>query len=634
MPERDPARTAPILASRPVPESPVSSERSPARGAGRGDLLASLSASRLAPLAPLALFALLLLLSWDRWFSPFQDSGRELATAWRLATGELLYKDVVFRYGPLPPLADAAALRLFGVQAGSLVAVRLGLSLAGLWAAWRLARRLVRSRSLAAAAVSLVVGSCFFLTGGGAWPFPYSGAALAGHVGTWVALELALGAKGRGWSLGAGILAGLAAGTKAEILPVALAGPLLALALRRPRREALEAGLAAVLLAGAAWTLPVLLLGSDTMTTNGFLVALHVPAAWTEAYSRVFWGGATAEGFLRGGFVRALGPSAAYLALSLAFVALAGGERREPAGARATGPSRGRLATCFVLGLLAVLVPGSLELNALLPLAVVGLAWTAWGVFSGWTPSTAWTGLRARARCRAPLLAVGASMLPAVSRQPFSLLATSPYAAFSAPLALLVAATVLGRRLGARRALPLAAFVAGLACAQAGDRVLSWRLYPREEASFVRGRFLLYPAEARLLRACVESAREQAGPGERFATFPEAGIVNFLADRRSPFADEQFFPGSQDAEGERRMVRALATEPPRAILVVDRNLSEFGARGFADGYLGAFASQMARDYEPAARLGDPSAPSGPGARAATATLWLRRAPQPRRLPAR
>jgi hypothetical protein len=589
---------------------------------------AALRPSRLAPLAPAALFGLLLFLSWGRWFSPFQDSGRELATAWRLATGESLYRDVVFRYGPLPPLADAAALRLLGVEAGSLVALRLAVSLAGLWAAWRLARRLLRDRLLAAAAVSLVVGACLFLTGGGAWPFPYSGAALAGHAGTWVALELALGSRGRGRSLAAGLLAGLAAGTKIEILPVALAGPLLALALRRPRREAATASLAALLLAGAAWGGPVLLLGRETLTTNGFLVALHVPAAWAEAYSRVFWGGATAEVFFRGGFLRTLGPSAVYLALALAFVALSGTDRPDRPDRtdrperRPAGPSPGRLAACAALGGAAFLVPGSLELNALLPLAVAGVAWEAAGALRAGGRG----GGRSRARAGAPLLAVGASMLPAVARQPFSLLATSPYAAFSAPLALLVAAALLARRLGRRGTLPLAAFLAGLAAAQAGDRALSWRLHPREESAFARGRFLLFPSEARLLSACVEAARRTAGPGEAFAAFPEGGIVNFLADRKSPFADEQFFPGSQDAEGERRMVGALAEKPPRGILVVDRDLSEFGARGFADGYLRRFAAEVARLYRPVARLGDPSAASGPGARAATATLWVPRQP--------
>ena len=102
-------------------------------------------------------------------------------------------------------------------------------------------------------------------------------AALTGTIGAWWALELALASESLRSSLVAAAVAGLAAGTKLEFLPIALAGPLLVLGLRRPRKEAILAGLLAVGEAGIAFGGPVLAFGTDVMRRQGFLIALDVP---------------------------------------------------------------------------------------------------------------------------------------------------------------------------------------------------------------------------------------------------------------------------------------------------------------------------------------------------------------------
>src|SRR5512141_1321980 len=219
-------------------------------------------------LLPHLVFALLFVATFRRWVLPFEDSGREMNTALRLAEGEALYRDVGYSYGPLSPLIDGFLLRSFGRHLDVLVAWRTVLALLGVEALRRLARRLAPDESLAAALCSFAVAACAFGIGG-SWPFPYSVAALTGTVGMWWALELALASGSLYTSLLAGAVAGLAAGTKLEFLPVALAGPLLVLGLRRSRKEALLASLLAVGEAGIAFGGPVLALGAGLMKRQG-----------------------------------------------------------------------------------------------------------------------------------------------------------------------------------------------------------------------------------------------------------------------------------------------------------------------------------------------------------------------------
>ena len=78
-------------------------------------------------LLPYAVFFVLYAATFQRWVLPFEDSGREMNTALRLAQGEVLYRDVGYSYGPLSPLIDGVLLRTFGrrrVVGGSRIPVR------------------------------------------------------------------------------------------------------------------------------------------------------------------------------------------------------------------------------------------------------------------------------------------------------------------------------------------------------------------------------------------------------------------------------------------------------------------------------------------------------------------------------
>src|ERR1017187_6035665 len=129
-------------------------------------------------LLPHLVFAVLFVVTFKRWILPFEDSGREMNTALRLAEGEVLYRDIGYSYGPLPPLIDGLLLRTFGRSLDVLVAWRTVLALLGVEALRRLARRLAPGEALAAGISSFGIAARAFGVGG-SWPFPYSAAALA-----------------------------------------------------------------------------------------------------------------------------------------------------------------------------------------------------------------------------------------------------------------------------------------------------------------------------------------------------------------------------------------------------------------------------------------------------------------------
>jgi hypothetical protein len=57
----------------------------------------------------------MMLWSWRGWPDPLIDFGQQLYVSWRLAEGDVLYRDVAYLYGPLSPYLNALFFQLFGV---------------------------------------------------------------------------------------------------------------------------------------------------------------------------------------------------------------------------------------------------------------------------------------------------------------------------------------------------------------------------------------------------------------------------------------------------------------------------------------------------------------------------------------
>lgn len=557
-------------------------------------------------LLPHLVFALLFVATFRRWVLPFEDSGREMNTALRLAEGEVLYRDVGHPYGPLSPLLDGFLLRTFGRSLDVLVAWRTVLALLGVEALRRLARRLAPDESLAAALCSFAVAACAFGIGG-SWPFPYSVAALTGTVGMWWALELALASGSLYTSLLAGAVAGLAAGTKLEFLPVALAGPLLVLGLRRSRKEALLASLLAVGEAGIAFGGPVLALGAGLMKRQGFLVALDVPESWRHVYEAVLFGGMSARTFANGGFLEVLFPSALAVGFVLTLSAAAG------------VPGRLLAPLLFLTGGLTFFSSGNRWLHSLLPLA----ACVAIGALV--QAAIAWR--RGIPSILAAPVGVALVMLPALLRQPF-FLRNPVYGAFSAPLALVVALAWLARRFSARPA--FTALVLGLCLAQIGARVQGIGLAPLTFVKLPGLSVFLLPSEARFVLEAERVIRETVPEGGTVGIFPEPGFLLFATGRKNPFVDELFVPGTQNAAAEDLMIRRLRERAPDALLVTNRAYPEYGAAVYGHGLLDRFFLEVSRRYVPVRKIGGELGPA-PLRHASEGLLFVPRERAPRGL---
>ncbi len=76
--------------------------------------------------APFLLYGLLiavfLQLSWMKWGDLIVDTGKEWYFPAQLLSGKMLYRDLVWLYGPLVPYLNALFFRIGGIQIGSLVA--------------------------------------------------------------------------------------------------------------------------------------------------------------------------------------------------------------------------------------------------------------------------------------------------------------------------------------------------------------------------------------------------------------------------------------------------------------------------------------------------------------------------------
>ena len=553
-------------------------------------------------LLPHAVFVVLWVATFRRWILPFEDSGREMNTAWRLACGESLYRDVGYSYGPLAPVLDAGLLRLFGRSVDVLVAWRTAAALLGVEALRRLAARLARGAAASSAIAAFAVAACAFGVGG-SWPFPYSVAALLGMVLTWASVERALSSGRLRASLAAGLLAGLAAACKLEVVPGALAALFFALLAHRSRREA--AGVAALAggVAALAYGAPVALFGLPLMRRQGFLISLDLPESWRRVYERsVVFGGMSRADFLGGGFLGVLFPSAVFLAVSFLLLRL----RRADAPAFRVG--------FFLLAVVATVAgPRNEALHALLPAALLAItAALASGVVR----------LARGDRSGAVYAAVAAAALPAVLRQPF-FLRNPVYGAFSAPLALVVVLAWAARRVEARRA--FLAAVLGLGAAQAALRIEGIALAPLALTRLPGLSAFLLPEEGRFLTEAAAAIEKAVPPGGAAAVFPEPGTLLFVTNRRNPFVDELFLPGVQDAAAEDEMIRRLDADPPAVILVTNRRFPEFGAATYGHGLLDRFFAKIAARYTAAGTIG-----GGPAAlrHASSAVLLVPRASGP------
>lgn len=211
--------------------------------------------------------------SWGTWPDVVVDFGRELYVPWRLAAGDVLYRDIAYFNGPLSPYFNALLFRLFGTSLLTLVIANI-LVLAALLILLYAIISEIASRGTALLACLTVLALFAFaqmeMTGNSNWICPYAHEMTHGLTLAILSLYLLwvhACRQGRMWVVGSGMAIGLVFLTKCELFLAGIAadGVLLWLIVPLKRRDGASA--TCVL---ARWTLAMLapvLLAFGLLTT-------------------------------------------------------------------------------------------------------------------------------------------------------------------------------------------------------------------------------------------------------------------------------------------------------------------------------------------------------------------------------
>lgn len=567
-------------------------------------------------LGVVAAWSAMLALTWKRWGDPLVDLGRELVVPARIAAGERLYADLRTHFGPLAWEVPALVARLPLPRVTTHLLATLALSLLGLLALFRLARRTLPApgAALATAAVAVVP---FFFHPGGAMAFPYSFGALFVAVLGWWAIDLALDDC---WPA-AGLLLGGALATRIDAtLPFVLAlAAVAALDRRQPFARALRCGVPMVLVAAVAHLPALARVGAAELLHQLIDPLLRVPAAWRVLYASVSGFDAPAERLLQ----VALASVAVALVAGAAGIASVRAARRPVAGGPALAAALAGGTFLLVWGgtHLRGIEPRLSALSPFRPLPLLALATTAILALRALRRGDA----RAADPDRA-LLWISAAAATTSLRVVLNARGTSPYGSFGLVLPVLVGAILLldrfprlvdrwrpgsgGAAATAARALLLGAGVAHATLLGEALRAPGrWFTLATPQGTLV-----VTPRErGEALTAALAFLRDESRPGDRLAAFPEAGAFNLWTGLPSPLASEQYLPDGLSPEEELALARRLEAAPPEWVLVTNADYSGWGAGPFGSGYARPVGELLARRYRVAARFGserDPGFPDG------------------------
>ncbi len=540
--------------------------------------------------------AALFLVSRGKWSDPIIDSGREWIVPDALSRGELLYRDVVYWFGPFTPYWHALFFRLAGSSFRTLVLAGL-VSSTAILVCLRMALLRITDARQANAWTALAIPWLVFM--------PDSGGAILGmgfrmwHAAGFGLLALTLlvlRPGSRAFDFAAGLAAGAAGLCRTEWGLAILIAAVIALALRSPKPTVsscarVVAGFALAFGVGLgifAW-----LAGPAAVFRDAPVLLFNLPEetrAHVAAPHPEIWAA---------GVVQMLYCAFAWLGLLVVLEILVR-SRREPALARKR------------LGILAALVvlAGACAVIAGLPNDVL-LAGTpllcAVSVFLGLrTP---------RGTLAAVLGGFGAAGVLTCVRRPF-FLSDAPYVAPPVLFAIVCAAAALARALasrepGARSVLSTWAARA-VATLAAGLFVLRAFQYVRDERTPIAGTGGMLgaaPETARRIEGIAALLRERTTTGDGVVVFPEGEILNFLAGRPNPIRHKLYLPGYLNSDNEPEVLAALKEARPAAVVIWPRPLGEYGGAEFGVGYGARIRGWIREDY--VEMPAEPGRPHGP-----------------------
>ena len=529
--------------------------------------------------------AALFLVSLGKWSDPIVDTGSEWTYADALARGELLYRDVIYWFGPFTPYFQALFLKLFGSSFVSLALSGIVGSL-GTLAALGWAVRRVAGRRQAFLWTALAVPTLVFM--------PNAGGSILGmgyrswHPATFSLLAVAAAARvdrrrGMPQALLVGTMCALAALSRTEWGLMALGASILTFGLTRGdrslrRRCAAVASAAAILVFFAVVGLFVAIAGRDAVLSDGsllltgvspetrrFLVAFSHVGEWPRglaelAYSAAVWSAAFLLGLayaLRRTRPRWVWAGVAVAALVASVAALAGG------------------------------VQGAVLFSAAPFVSLFGLL----------------AGFLRRGRPGAAALAgYGLLGLLAAHRRPFHI-ADTPYVApqllfaFACAAGLLHLAAAKRRRENERRSFTRIGVVA-LSLLVAAAFAFRIRQYGEMETVWIPGTGRMLSAGAPLAAEIMTTADAVRTAGAAsLVVFPEGQLLNFLSGKPNPLRQKLYIPGYLRAANESQLLADLERTRPGAIVVWPRTTEEYGPAEFGVDYGREVFDWIERNYE-------------------------------------
>ncbi len=547
--------------------------------------------------------AALYFVSKGKWSDAIVDSGIEWAYADALARGRVLYRDVVYWFGPFTPHFQAAFFRVFGSSFRSLAIAGAAASLGILAALWACLRRVASPRD-ALLGAALAIPALLFM--------PNSGGAIIGmgyriwHPAAFTLLAIALASAPAGRSPAgraalAGACAGLAGLCRAEWGIMAVAGVVTAVLLaRRPRPgRAATAAVAALLVFAAGLGVAVLRAGWRAVLGDGHVLLLGVSPEtrrFLVSYSGIRrWPRGLAE--------------LVYSAALWAGVALAVRWVVLPKSGARRGVSLGVAAAVLALLGLSAAAGGAGGGVAFGAAPVACLAAIVAGFLRRGRPSGA------------ALAACGLVGLLAFHRRPFHIVDgayVGPPLLFAlvGGVGLLHLASASAGRGADRRRLAVAnsAGLAVLIAAAFGWRMTQYLGDERVPVAGTRGMLSASPTRAGEIADAVRAIRERARPADELVVLPEGQLFNALTGLPDPLRHELLIPGYLTGDNEPEVLAELERQLPRMILVWPRPTDEYGPARFGDDYGRRILEWIERNYD------GPIAPSRRGA----ARLYVRR----------
>jgi hypothetical protein len=533
----------------------------------------------------------LFLVSRGKWSDAIIDSGREWIVPDALARGELLYRDVVYWFGPFTPYFHAAFFRIFGSSFSTLVVAGVVGSV-GVLTALYFALRRVTGKAEAALWTALGIPVLIFM--------PNAGGPILGmgyriwHAAAFSLAAIAVAARPAPDrpafnAAAAGALSALSGLCRTEwgLASLIAVATVYALHSRRPTpTRILIAGSSFLLTFGAVLGAFILAAGWKSVVVDGHVFLTGLPEetrTFLVTYSGVHdW---------KAGIAQLLYSSAMWLGAFFVVDLLVSIRDRDRL--------RRRLPW---LALLFIVIGGS---------ALAGGASGAI-VFSA-APlvclSAIIIGLSRRRRPRAAALTgFGLLGLLLSYRRPFHIgdgAYVGPPLLFafvcSAGLLRLAVARARVSALRARLRTSLSLGMLALLVAAFTGRALGYTSDRRVPVAGTAGMISARPEVAREIGEVATMIRGRTSPSDALVVFPEGELLNYLSGRRNPLRNKLYIRGYLNEDNEDEILRELSKARPGAIVIGRRRTGEYGASRFGRDYAVRIGRWIASNSVPGSR---------------------------------